>query len=482
METLYGLSIGLSLGIILLFFFLRHPKGTLAEKASWLKAGLLGSWFIATIFFGPLFAVIRVPGVFDITIERALFIGVLIVLIYELLAKEHRNKSLTIELLMLFFCCLCLISMTIYGFLPKSPQYASPWFIFINGYFFPFIIFLYAKYVLKTMKELKIVLLFIFCGGLYLSLIAPFEFYGMREYVYPQYINDQKIWLHLDRARGPFQNAAVNGIIIVYAFLCGMYLLSMKKGIWRVIHILCAMIFTMAVFFSQTRSVYLAFFIVSVALILFYRMEISKWKAFFLPVCIFLIISVLNLPRLASEDRKKGGVLQMEEVNIRFGLIQRSIAMLTDSPLTGLGFGQFIPSSVERYKGIIPVPAGSFTQTQHNHLLGIAAELGLPGITVFSLLIGIILFRASRVLVELFSGADLASYNLSLVLTMGLMAYLINNMFIEPSYFLALNSIFYFFAGIIDKMYIQYAGSATFESLNILEIPLYGHTLKSIGR
>lgn len=456
MESLLIIIMALSLGIIALLSFLAYPSGTLEQKKGILKASLLGAWIVSTIYFGPRFAVIRIPGVFDITIERALFIPLVFVLIYSLITKRTLlGKSIAIEFFMLLFATLCMMSMLFHGFLPRAPEYASPWFIFINGYLFPFIAFLYAKYVLNSFKDINTVLWFIFLGGLYLAAIAPLEFFDMRHLVYPKYINDPNIWLHLDRARGPFQNAAINGLAIVFSFSCSMFLLGAKKGAARVLQVILGVLYVLAVFFTQTRSIYLCFMVTALGLLIFYRMNISKWRAFFLPVCLFLIVAVLNLPKLAGEERKKGGVLQLEEVNIRFGLVERSLAMIADKPITGLGFGQFIPESVERYKGIVPVPAGSFTQTQHNHLLGIAAELGIPGLLTFSILVGTLLYRASRAAVILYYEPDMSYFNLTLVLLIGMVAYLLNNMFIEPSYFITINSIFYIFAGIIDRIDLE---------------------------
>lgn len=456
MEKILYILIIFSLGFIAFASFLKYRKYDIEDKKSVLKGALLGFWLVSTIFFGPRFGAIRVPGFFDITIERAVFIIVMTVIAYELFGRKRQIiKNLILETIMSWFLLICLVSMVFHGFLPRSPEYVSPWFIFINGYLFPFFVFLYSKYVITSLREVKVVFLFIFLSGLYLVLIAPLEFYGLRDFVYPQYINDKTIWLHLDRARGPFQNAAVNGLVIIYAFLCGMFLLSLKKGFWRVIQFICVPVFVSGIFFTQTRSVYLSFLLVSVCLILFYRMNVSKWRVFFLPICIFLLIAILSIPRLATEDRRKGGVLQLEEVFIRFGLIERSMAMIAEHPISGLGFGQFIPSSVERYKGVIPVPSGSFTQTQHNHLLGLAAELGILGVSIFCLIIGVFLFRASRALVTFYNQPDMTFSNLVLVLLLGNIAYIVNNMFIEPSYFITINALFYMFVGFTDRIYLE---------------------------
>ncbi|MEM3448879.1 MAG: O-antigen ligase family protein [Nitrososphaerota archaeon] len=454
MEKLLLIIIILSSGVLGLVLYFSSPRRTSEEKKDDLKAIVLGAWIVAAVFFGPKFAVIRVPGIFDITIERTLFVILVLLLLHNIATSRQRyGGNFSLEVVMVWFATTCLVSMLLHGFRPRHPDYVSPWFLFISGYLFPFMVFIYAKYVIKSIRQINIVFTFVFFTGLYLSLIAPLEFYNLREYVYPQYINEKDVWLHMDRARGPFQNAAVNGLVIIYGFLCGTFILSQRKGNWRVIQAVCTFMFLAAVFFTQTRSIYLSFIVSAFIIVIFYRTRIPKWKALFLPICMVLILGIINAPKLASEERRKGGVLQIEEVNIRFGLIDRSIAMFMDNPLTGLGFGQFVPASVERYKGRFEVPSSSFTQTQHNQFLGLAAELGIIGISLYLLVLGIILFRVSKVVVYFYYGDMLILSNLSITLIAGMLSYLINSMFIEPSYYVAINALFYMFCGFVDNLH-----------------------------
>ena len=63
----------------------------------------------------------------------------------------------------------------------------------------------------------------------------------------------------------------------------------------------------------------------------------------------------------------------------------------------GIGLAQFIPASTRSYKGrtaFVAEEAG--TQFQHNHLLGIATELGLEGLLVYLAIIILILRRMTQ--------------------------------------------------------------------------------------
>jgi len=119
---------------------------------------LLAAWIVATAALGPNFYVIRFAGFVDITIERILFVIMVAFLVVGLFqGKAIIQKNIAIELFMGVFALICLVSMTQTGFLPITPEFISPWFVFIAGYFFPFIIFslpLLSQGKIKLLDEL----------------------------------------------------------------------------------------------------------------------------------------------------------------------------------------------------------------------------------------------------------------------------------------------------------------------------------------
>jgi len=454
LVTALSVLIVLSLGAIAwMGYVMARPRHDLGGEMVGTETILLGCWLVAVVFFGPNFLALRPAGIFDITIERALFIALLLMLTRSLLRGQvHFSRSLTVEWLMLLFLLLCFLSMVQFGFGTASPGYPSPWFTFLSGYLFPFIVFVYAKWHVVGQRAVRCIFYFVFLAGLYLVLVSPLEFFQLRQYVFPQYINDPTILLHLDRARGPFQNAGLNGLAILFGFLCGVYLTDHKQGIDRGVHIGLLALFFPAIFFTQTRSVYLGFLVVLLGLLFFYRTSFPKWKAFFLPLSLAFLLAAINSPRLAFEERSKGGVMQVDEVKIRFTLMERSIAMIGDQPFRGVGLAQFIPASVQRYKGRYPIPESTTEQTQHNHLLGLAAELGIVGMLIYVGIVGNILVRGSYLIARL-RPRNPTLANLPLVLILLMISYLLSAMFLEPSYFLASNATFFTFAGILDGLY-----------------------------
>ncbi|MFZ3047733.1 MAG: O-antigen ligase family protein, partial [Desulfatirhabdiaceae bacterium] len=390
-------------------------------------------------------------------IERLLFILIILFLVLGLFnGKINFRRNNTIEMMMLLFIMVCILSMIRTGFLPSFPQFPSPWFMFITGYLFPFLIFIYAKNYIQNQGQIELILQTLFFFGLYLSVIAAFEYFNLRQFVFPNYINNPNAsTLHLDRARGPFLNAAFNGVGIVIGFVSGVHLLQDKKGFTRFFYQMSLLLFFPAIFFTLTRSCYLGMLIAIIVLLGWYKTSVSKWKLIPLPLVVVLIVGIINSPRLLSTERREGGVYQIQEVDIRLALMQRSVIMFTERPFAGVGLAQFIPASLKEYKGRVAYVAETAgTQFQHNHVLGLAVELGLGGVVVYLIIVSLILRRLKQLYGKLpISG--IMGNNLCIVILAVWLVYLNNNLFVEPSNNIFLNAVPFLFAGLADGLYTR---------------------------
>ena len=437
--------------ICVVALFRKYDRG---REASGGGAVLLCVWLVAAAVWGRPFFELTVPGLFDVTVDRVLLAGMLVMLLVGMGSGRvsfARCPGLELALLVLILCCL--FSMALHGFLPALPSLPSPWNTFINGYLFPVIAFVYARCFIRNPQEIRLVFSVIFWLGAYLSVTAFFEFFGIRSLVFPRYISSPEILIHLDRARGPFLNAAFNGAGIIFGFICGLHLLAGKRGLSRVFYVALLALAPIAVFFTQTRSAYLTFAIVLVLFLGFYRMRIPKWKAFALPIALLIAFIVLNLPRMASEDRRTGGVVQTNELEIRLGLAQRSLSIAAMAPFLGVGMGQFLPVSKANFPG--EVSASAFhEEIQHFHVLGLLAELGITGAVLYLIVI-VFVFRRLYALSSALPARGFANGNMIVAMTAVWIVYLSTNLFLEPSYCLFFNAVPFVFAGVADGMYTR---------------------------
>lgn len=449
----------IGLSALLIFFYILQGTREASDPAMAfsLSTVIFSFWLVSCAVWGPYFFSVRIPGLFDFAIDRgflAMLFGILLIGMYR--DKVNFGRGCRIEVLMLLFLGVCLGSMCVHGFKATVPRYPSPVNIFINGYLFPFFALLFAGNYLINKRDLSVVFHVIFYFSVYLVVIAYFEFFNLRQFVFPRYINDPEILLHLDRARGPFLNAAFNGLAMNLGFICGLHLLAFKRGFQRLWYIVLLALFFPAVFFTQTRSVYLTFALTLVCFVWFYRTAYPKLKVLAIPVVLLFLLVLVRLETLASRERREGGVYQVEEVETRFGLIRRSVVMFFDHPVFGVGLGQFVPAVVQQYRGKIPLPADLEEQTQHNHFLGLMVELGIVGASLYLMVVAGF-FRGLLKLAEKLPEQGFISVNLLVVLAIALAVCLCCNLFVEPSYCLYANVSFFLFGGIVNGLYRHFS-------------------------
>ncbi|MEW6333037.1 MAG: O-antigen ligase family protein [Thermodesulfobacteriota bacterium] len=456
MQILVALII-LSLAVIILWFRAKHDSHHSEEDRLGLPAILLVLWVIASVVFGIHFFIVRLAGSFDITIERLIFIMILIFLGVGLLGGKVRLRlPVTIEIVMGIFILICLLSMMRTGFLPVSSKFISPWSVFISGYLFPFILFVFAKNYVFHGRDMAFLLKALFYFGIYLSVTAFFEYVELHQLVIPRFIRDPAVSeMHLERARGPFLNAAMNGFGIIVGFICGLHLLQQQKGLTKAFYLAALCLFIPAVYFTQTRSAYLGLFITLFIFLIWYRAPFPKWKIVSLPLVLVLMVGVAYSPRLLSADRREGGVAQKQEVDVRFALMEKSYALFSAQPITGVGLSQFIPSSYGSYKGTISFSMEEMEpQLQHNHILGIAAELGFPGLLAYLTLVGLILRRLMQLKARLPEGGVMGK-NLCIAGFAIWCVFLETGLFAETSLDLFTSAVPYIFAGLADGLYTR---------------------------
>ena len=465
----------IGLSAIIIWFFAGYQRTQAKDERPTLPAILLALWIIAGTIFGRNFYVLHLAGFFDIDLERLLFLIIILFLVMGFFQKEVRfQKNVSIELAMGAYALVCIVSMIRVGFVPVAPEFSSPWFTFITGYLFPFIVFIFAKNYISREKDVTLILHALFYFGIYLSITAFFEYTNLRQFVFPRYIADPEVGIHWDRARGPFLNAAFNGVGILIGFISGLHLLQKKTGVARVFYQAALLLFFPAVFFTLTRSVYLGLLITLFIFLRWYKTSISKWKLISLPLAVILIVGIANSPRLLSSERREGGVAQVGEVEIRMALLKRSIFLFSEQPFTGIGLAQFVPVSVRSYKGpVYAIEEYARDTFQHNHLLAIAAELGIPGLLTYLTLIALILWRLKQ-LAGKFTGTGIMGDNLRIAIFAIWCVYLDNNLFVEPAHSIFVNSVPFLFAGLADGLYTRSleSGLASRSAVRTLQSPM----------
>jgi hypothetical protein len=403
---------------------------------------LFGLWMVSVAMWNTYFYAFKVPGLFDMSIERALLVCVALSAGYQIFTKRVRLVGdHRMELWMAVFLVICVLSMFLNGFAAKYLYAPKPWYIFFTGYLVPFLAFVVARYFFEDVRSIRIVLTILFVLGVYLCVVAFLERFGLKELVYPSYITDTQFPLHLDRSRGPFLNAAFNGLAMTICFVAGLFLLPMTGALGRFFILACLPLFFFGVFFTSTRSAYLVFFLALSTVLFFCRVRTPKWKLVPLVAALCLTAVVANSERLFSERREVGGIAQMEEVDIRFQLIAKSIRLFGEAPFLGIGLAHFSVSDAPE----------TVQDNQHNHLVGMAVELGLAGLGAY-LVILVLIFRNLYSLAKNPRVTRNVYANASLLITLAITVTLVNNVFVEASLCPFINLSTFTFAGLAARL------------------------------
>jgi O-antigen ligase len=276
----------------------------------------------------------------------------------------------------------------------------------------------------------------------------------MTQFVFPRFILSPVIagrevqWG--PRAMGVFLQPSATGMAMVSMFVLSLYSLSKLRGGWaRLLSWFLAAVTPVAVFFSQTRSVYLGFFFAMMTLLLFSR----KLKVYALVILVATVLGVLgNWSNVTTEERGSGGLATKATAQARLVLLQASMYMFMDRPLFGVGFNNFQEYAAP-YVGRVRSTVLGYRESwigqdvnQHNHFLNILTEVGLMG---FIPLILVWIFMLRSVIRARSVETDLYDSDFLVVVWAVFAQYLTNSMFMEPRWFEFMNVLPFLLGGIV---------------------------------
>ncbi len=271
------------------------------------------------------------------------------------------------------------------GGLLLSPYRAEDWSTFVAKWAVPFVLFHLAQSVFndaRSLRRLETFLLFILA---YLVLTAIFTLLDARALIFPRYILDESLGIHLDRARGPFLQAVANGVAIV--LLAHVALDSYRRGRLRgFLALAFAVAVPVAVLATKTRAVWIAFAGAALALCLVNgRVRRACASMFVIGAIVAGALALLDGSSSVSdrlEDRRP--------VEFRFLLYQTGWDMLREKPFFGWRAADIQPELQKRMDGAHPRSLAF-----HNSFLEVAVGQGIAGLGLYLWLFAD-LFRLGR--------------------------------------------------------------------------------------
>ena len=272
------------------------------------------------------------------------------------------------------------------------------WALFDSLAIIPFVIFAFAPVVFAREADRKILLGALTVLGGYLSLTAIVEITGPVWLVFPSYIADPTIVTHLGRARGPMLEAVANGVAL---FACGTAAAigapRWSSRVARELGFIVAVACAVGLVFTLTRSIWLGS---AVALIVGVVTHPSG-RRYFVPIIGASAIGVLALLAIVPglESSANSRLDEQSPVWDRYNTNAAAIRIMQDKPLFGSGWATFPEVSLPYMWQADDYPLRGAGLKVHNVPLQIGSELGLVGLTMWSIaLVAAIAtgFRAAR--------------------------------------------------------------------------------------
>lgn len=252
-------------------------------------------------------------------------------------------------------------------------------------------VFLVAPVVFATPRDRDVLLTTLVLMGGYLGLTALFETIGARALVFPGYITDPNVGIHFGRARGPFAQAALNGLAIYACLVACLIALRQWTVRWhRVGAMAIAALLLPSLLFTLQRSIWLGATVATVVTMLVVR----DLRRYVVPALVLGVVSVsialVAIPGFAGrvQDRRS----QSETVAGRKALDDNALAMISERPLLGFGWGVFVDRKSDYYQASEEYSLKvNKNLILHNVYLANAVELGLIGAALWlaAMLLGI---------------------------------------------------------------------------------------------
>lgn len=416
---------------------------------------LFSFWLVSLLFdYDYFLSFLNIKGVFSFRPDRIIFIVIFIVFIFNILTNKLNNlKTGIVEYLMIGFTIICTLSYILsdsdIGL--ESHRWLATLF---NIAYFPFL----SYYIVKNMKLesshiLRLVVV-ITCIGVYISINGLFEHYRMDALVWPNYIMNEGIGIQWERLRGPFISSVVCGAILVVIFLNWSILYTIIVDSYkRFIIFLFMCLNIVCVYFTYTRSIWLALFAV-ILFLFFFKNDIRKPL-----MVIFLIVLIATFIGIGSKlsiFSGKGTLFSERQNTIDYRMINYRTAykMFKDKPLFGIGYGKFL-SEWENYISDMDYAVDDLKDGNHNYLLGLLAETGIVSVIIYLLIYIIIITNSVRCYRRLNENYILEKNIFLIVFAMVLEAFIIgitSDLRFHPLF----HAIIFIFLGIATSLYTKY--------------------------
>jgi O-antigen ligase len=312
----------------------------------------------------------------------------------------------------------------------------------------------------------------------YSAAMSVLQIHGPQSLVWPREILDTA-WP--GRASGIFNQAVVNGLILIIGFVAAL-LVAAQPGArlrrYTAIAIACGAAY--GVYLTHTRAVWLAFVLVAVLGALFAK----RFRIGFLITIATVALAIpINWSDFVSSDRAAGGVTSANEALDRLNIIATALWAIEQKPLFGWGIASFLAVNTyhhQQWSWDVPWARGWGTSSHLNEL-GIAAELGLIGLALW-LTVLVLMFRRLARCTRVVDGPGLGGSGIVFLAGSSLIALVITGFTVDLRFFDFANTLVLLLVGIAAGLADKTEGPEGAPAGSATGLPLPASSRAAVGR
>lgn len=257
----------------------------------------------------------------------------------------------------------------------------------------PFALFVVAPVAFTTERQRMILLGGLVAAGAYLSVTAVLEKLKLYDLVLPAYIGDPAVGIHFGRARGPFAEAAANGMALA---ICGaaaaVALVLWQRPLHRFLAGVVLVLAPVGVLLTLTRGAWLAAIVAA-----FVALATTAGLRRYVPGVaaagtVAVLLAFALIPGVADEARDRQN--DKSPVYERENTTRAGLRMVADRPFLGFGWWFESDEMLPYYRLHPDIPLTGARAGLHNIYLLYAVALGFVGLGLWAIAVALAFGRA----------------------------------------------------------------------------------------
>jgi putative inorganic carbon (hco3(-)) transporter len=275
----------------------------------------------------------------------------------------------------------------------SQPFDTLTWNVLTAKFLVPFTLFHLAGLAFTEEQSCRQLELFCLVTLAYLSWLAIASLAGANALIFPRYILDESLGTHIHRARGPFLQAAANGVALNVLGLLALHAF-VRGRLPKPIAIVLLGVLPFAILATMTRAVWFSFAVSVFLAMVISRSRMRRPAAGLLALAVagvlFSLLFTQFRPDLEDRLEERG------PVEIRMAIYRVSWDMIEEKPWFGWSQNQMAPEIGRR---LPDYKLDAFAA--HNNYLEILVEHGGVGLALYACIIFALLrlgFRKTNIL------------------------------------------------------------------------------------